>query len=454
MLPVTGLARRLARVSSALFVVALLTTAVGCGASKKKIASAEDVQGPASDEPPPRWESAGETAPPEKPTTPPVADAEPAKPGKPGAPAPKAATSGASPAAAAASPKGAAKDSLKAARDAGKAAGARALAERAAMKEAKEAKEGKARGGGARADSLSARPSASVGVAAPTPAAPAPPPAAAATAPAATAAAPAKSARAETTSASGPLVPDDQLLAPVMAATTRAAPPKIRTEEPRSEPVTERPREEPAPARYEPPPPRRAPLDDPPPRRAPVDDPPSRRGSSEDSRRSLSDGPSRRPSYDDADRLPAPAPGDLQGLIAGKRVAFRRGLILGNRRHGYALQAFESTSTVFKGAELDVRIDGELVRGRPIPVTVIFLQISDEKAENGVRELECQGRGDVIFDTLPQLPKKFVRDETEAGDARIDLAVRVICSRTSRDVGALTVEGKVTSRVLVTPPDL
>jgi hypothetical protein len=146
---------------------------------------------------------------------------------------------------------------------------------------------------------------------------------------------------------------------------------------------------------------------------------------------------------------------DLRGLIGGKEVVFHSGVILGNRRHGYALQAFESGSSS-KQAEVDARIDSDLERGRAMPITLIFLQIPDDgpKSVDGFRSLECQGKGDLLLDKLPALPKRLPRDEVEAGEARGSLSIRVICTRDSRSYGAFTIEGRVAARVVITPPDL
>lgn len=135
---------------------------------------------------------------------------------------------------------------------------------------------------------------------------------------------------------------------------------------------------------------------------------------------------------------------------------FRDGVILGNRRHGYAFQAFEIPGSTKEG-EVDATIEVvDLKKRKPLPLKLIYLRILDDgpRSENGVRELTCRGRGELVLDSLPPLPKKLPQDALDVGDAAGNLALEVSCTKDSIEFGSFTIEGRVLFRVVVIPADM
>lgn len=154
---------------------------------------------------------------------------------------------------------------------------------------------------------------------------------------------------------------------------------------------------------------------------------------------------------------------DLRANIGGRPVVFKSGVILGNRRQGYAFQVFESSSGAsMRDTEIDAVIEvdlehrRDLERNRAIPLKLIYVQITDDspKATKGVRALECRGRGEIVFENVPVLPKRLPQDQTDVGDAPANIALQATCTRDSSEFGTFIVEGRVLFRLIVLPADM
>jgi len=150
----------------------------------------------------------------------------------------------------------------------------------------------------------------------------------------------------------------------------------------------------------------------------------------------------------------ASASSDIRANIAGKDVVFKQSRIHGNAREGFGLHAFEAAAPGQAGkAELNAKLSGALVKGKPIAVTLHFLQIADATANSlrGVRALDCAGKGKVTFDSLPTIPKEIPKDEIDVGEAVGSITIAVKCSGDAKDYGAFEISGKLSAQVLVAP---
>jgi hypothetical protein len=148
---------------------------------------------------------------------------------------------------------------------------------------------------------------------------------------------------------------------------------------------------------------------------------------------------------------------EVHATIAGKEVVFRRGRLVGNPREGFALTLYESLATAASAAkgELNLKLSGAVARGKQVGVTVTFLQIGDDgpHSMNGVRALECTGKGKLVFANAPPLPKNPPNEEVDLGEATGGVSIPVKCDGRDKAVGAFLINGSVSAKVLVIPAE-
>jgi len=84
------------------------------------------------------------------------------------------------------------------------------------------------------------------------------------------------------------------------------------------------------------------------------------------------------------------------------------------------------------------------------------VQIPDDspKAQKGIRSLECRGRGEIVFENVPALPKRLPLDQTDVGDAPANIALQASCSRDASEFGTFIIEGRVLFRLIILPADM
>ena len=106
--------------------------------------------------------------------------------------------------------------------------------------------------------------------------------------------------------------------------------------------------------------------------------------------------------------------------------------------------------------EVDLDRHRDLEKRKLIPLKLIYLQIADPtgKSESGFRALECRGRGQIVFESLPALPKRLPQEQADIGDTVANLALSATCTRDSAEFGSFVIEGRVVMRVLIIPADM
>lgn len=155
----------------------------------------------------------------------------------------------------------------------------------------------------------------------------------------------------------------------------------------------------------------------------------------------------------DLDELPSAS--DMRASIGGKEIVFKRALVHGNTREGFGLHAFEGDRGQPAKGEMNARFEGAFTKGRSISVSLTFLQVADDGplSFHGARALECNGKGKLVLESAPTLPKQQPKEEVQAGSASGTLTMTVKCTGDAKELGSFTLTGKLVADVLVTPPE-
>ncbi len=147
-----------------------------------------------------------------------------------------------------------------------------------------------------------------------------------------------------------------------------------------------------------------------------------------------------------------PVPTDVPvATIRGVKTGYRRNSLSGGGKTFY-LNMFEPADLGRTGGEVNATVKGPLVKGKPLPVQMTFLQVADNgpKSEGGVRNISaggCSGKGTLTLDSVPKMPAKPSAGQ-ELGAAVGKIAIDVECSfDLEKDFGRFTVAGPITMKV-------
>lgn len=127
-----------------------------------------------------------------------------------------------------------------------------------------------------------------------------------------------------------------------------------------------------------------------------------------------------------------PIPSDVPATaIAGKKTGFRQSTLKGNSKAGYALAMLEGEGGK---SEIQAHVNGKLVTGKAMPLTVSSIQIKDAT---------CTGSGTLTLTTLPTMKKASATPKV-LGSAAGALSISVQCPD-----GSAVVEGPVKAELTV-----
>jgi hypothetical protein len=135
--------------------------------------------------------------------------------------------------------------------------------------------------------------------------------------------------------------------------------------------------------------------------------------------------------------------------IRGVRTGYRRNRLTGNAKDGFTLTLFELEDPAHIKGEVNASIEGPLVKSKPMPVKMTFLQVADNgpRSMEGVRNISCYGKGTLVLDSVPVVPKPG-SEPKEVGEAKGKVTIDVECDREEKEFGKFAISGPITATVV------